>query len=164
MLHFKFFRFIFALSKERIMIKTIKIALFIALVCVLPSVAFAQVTRVAIENPHNQKNNYIDVYEFDYVEHQPQFPGGDRAMFNFINKERVYPYEAYQNRIQGRVICSFIVNTDGSICNISVLKGAHPLLNREAVRIIMEMPNWKPGMMHGSEVAVRCILPIAFRL
>ena len=85
-------------------------------------------------------------------------------MVNFINKTRVYPYEAYQHKIQGRVVCSFIVNTDGTICNISILKGAHPLLNREAVRIIKEMPTWHAGSMCGEEVPVRCILPIAFRL
>ena len=81
--------------------------------------ASAQVYRVAI-NSNASRTDYVDVYEYDFVDVQPQFPGGDRGLINYINKTRVYPYDAYQHKIQGRVICSFIVNTDGSICNISV--------------------------------------------
>ena len=95
---------------------------------------------------------------------QPQFPGGDRGLINYINKTRVYPYDAYQHKIQGRVICSFIVNTDGSICNITVLKGLCPSIDEEAKRIIQEMPNWKAGKLNDETVPVHCILPIAFRL
>ena len=142
----------------------VRIYALVALLSMISATCWSQVTRVAIDSPRNAKANYIDVYECDYVDVQPQFPGGDRAMVNFINKTRVYPYEAYQHKIQGRVVCSFIVNTDGTICNISILKGAHPLLNREAVRIIKEMPTWHAGLMGGEEVPVRCILPIAFRL
>lgn len=126
--------------------------------------AYSQVTRVTIESAHCARSSYVDVYEYDYVDVQPQFPGGDRAMFNFINKTRVYPYEAYKHGIQGRVVCSFIVNTDGSICNVSIVKGANPMLNKEAVRIIREMPNWKTGKLNNEAVPVRCFLPIAFRL
>ena len=126
--------------------------------------AFSQVSRVAIESAHCTHGNYVDVYESDYVDVPPQFPGGDRAMFNFINKTRVYPYEAYKHKIQGRVVCSFIVDTDGSICNVSVIKGTNQLLNKEAVRIIKEMPNWKAGRLNHESVPVRCFLPIAFRL
>lgn len=138
---------------------------------ILPSVvsllaiqaAHSQVSRVAIESNHCRRN-YVDVYEYDYVDVPPQFPGGDRAMINFINETRVYPYDAYKHQIQGRVVCSFIVNTDGSICNISVLKGSYPSLDKEAVRIIKKMPAWEAGTIRNEEVPVRCILPIAFRL
>lgn len=132
-------------------------------VLAMPS-AFAQVSKVNIETRHSQGGCYVDVYEYDYVDVPPQFPGGDRAMVNFINKTRVYPYEAYKRRIHGRVLCSFIVNTDGSICNVSVVKGANPLLDEEAVRIIKKMPGWKAGKIDGCAVPVRCFLPIPFRL
>ncbi len=127
-------------------------------------VASSQVTRVTIESAHCSRPTPVNVYESDYVDVPPQFPGGDRAMINFINKTRVYPYEAYKHHVQGRVVCSFIVNTDGSICNVSVVKGSNHLLNKEAVRIIREMPNWKSGQLNNESVPVRCFLPIAFRL
>lgn len=131
--------------------------------CAIP-VATSQVRRVAIESAHRAQESYVDVYEYDYVDVQPHFPGGDRGLINFINKTRRYPYEAYKHQIQGRVICSFIVNTDGSLCNISVIKGICPSLDREAMRVIKAMPQWKAGRISGQEVPVHCILPIAFRL
>ena len=145
----------------RIIRNIILVPLFVALA--IPA-ALSQVTRVTIESTHSQRNCCVNVYEYDYVDVPPQFPGGDRAMVNFINKTRVYPYEAYKKHIHGRVMCSFIVNTDGSICNVSVVKGANPLLDKEAVRIIKEMPAWKAGKLGGETVPVRCFLPIPFRL
>jgi protein TonB len=105
----------------------------------------------------------VNVYEYDYVEVQPQFPGGERALMNFINNTREYPYHAYHNRVQGRVVCGFIVNVDGSISNIEIIKGVEPSLNREAVRVISEMPKWKVGRLGGDAVPVHCVLPIIFR-
>lgn len=75
----------------------------------------------------------VNVYEFDFVDRQPQFPGGDNAMIRFINHERRYPKEAYQEGIEGRVLCSFVVNEDGSLSHISVIRGVEESLNREAV-------------------------------
>jgi TonB family C-terminal domain len=105
----------------------------------------------------------MSVYEYDFVDVQPQFPGGSSAMIRFINNERRYPSTAYHNGVEGRVLCSFIVNTDGSISHIAVLRGVEESLNREAVRIISQMPNWEAGQLDGSNVPVYCILPIAFR-
>lgn len=146
------------------MCKSLGILTLISLLGMFGFDTYSQVTRVAIENPCGKSANYIDVYEYDYVEEQPQFPGGDRGLINYINSTREYPYEAYEHRIQGRVICSFVVNSDGTICNISILSRTHPLLNHEAVRIIKGMPAWRAGKMRGENVPVRCILPIAFRL
>lgn len=126
--------------------------------------AFGQVSRIALESKHRTHENYVNVYEYDFVDVQPRFPGDDRGLVNYINNTRKYPYDAYKNRIQGRVICSFIVNTDGSICNVTVLRSVCPSLDKEAVRIIREMPAWKPGKLDGEDVPVHCIIPIAFRL
>lgn len=148
----------------RIMNLPLKHILAIVFMCALASPMSSQVRRMCIENParHNHMT-YVNVYEYDYVDVQPQFPGGERALMNFINDTREYPYRAYHNRIQGRVVCSFVVNTDGSITNITVLKGVEESLNREAVRVISEMPKWKVGKLGGETVPVHCILPIAFR-
>lgn len=105
----------------------------------------------------------IAVYEYEYVDVQPRFPGGDMAMFHFINDVRRYPSRAYRDGIEGRVLCSFIVNEDGSLSHISVLKGVEESLDREAVRILSKMPAWDVGKVDDVAVPVYCILPIAFR-
>ena len=129
---------------------------------------WAQVRHVTTVNPMSPNHtsyDAIEVYEFDYVDVQPQFPGGEHGLINFINKTREYPYHAYKNRIQGRVLCSFIIGTDGKVSNIRIIRGsADESLNREAMRVISEMPRWKAGKVGGQTVAVRCVLPIAFRL
>lgn len=91
------------------------------------------------------------------------FPGGDGAMYRFINRERRYPSQAYRDGIEGRVLCSFVVNEDGTISHISVIKGVEASLDREAVRILTKMPTWDAGMIDETPVPVYCILPIAFR-
>ena len=132
------------------------------LISVLPLAA--QVRHVTTVNPQS-KQSYMEVYEFDYVDIQPQFPGGERGLINFINKTREYPYYAYKKRIQGRVLCSFIVGTDGRVSDIRVIRGAgDDSLNREAIRVIGEMPKWSVGKEGNHAVPVRVVLPIAFRL
>lgn len=105
----------------------------------------------------------IDVYEYNSVDVQPRFPGGDAEMFHFINTERRYPNKAYHDGIEGRVLCSFIVNEDGTISHVSVIKSVEPSLDREAVRILSKMPAWDAGKVKETPVPVYCILPVAFR-
>ena len=106
---------------------------------------------------------YTEVFEYDYVDIKPEFPGGGRSMINFINSNREYPHEAYESGIQGRVTCSFVVNTDGTLSNIKILKGVENSLNEEALRLIQSMPEWTPGSIHGTPVPVRVICNIPFR-
>lgn len=134
----------------------------LALVAVLPLAA--QVRHVTTVNPMS-KQSYTEVYEVDYVDIQPQFPGGERGLINFINKTREYPYHAYQRRIEGRVLCSFIVGTDGRVTDVRVVRGARDeSLNREAVRVIGKMPRWSVGKVGNHAVPVRVVMPINFRL
>ena len=128
--------------------------------------ATGQVRHVTTVNPLSRsQQGYVEVYEFDYVDVQPQFPGGEHGLINFINQTREYPYHAYKNKIQGRVVCSVIVGTDGKVSNVRVIRGAaDESLNREAMRVISEMPRWTVGKVDGQAVPVRCVLPIAFRL
>lgn len=104
-----------------------------------------------------------NVYESYMVDAAPQFPGGDIAMMKFINTVRQYPQEAYNEGVQGRVRCSFVVNTDGKISDISVIKGVETSLDNEAVRIISEMPKWQAGEINNQPVPVYFILTIPFR-
>lgn len=125
----------------------------------------AQIKKVMTCNPMSKNASpYSDIYESDYVDEQPSFPGGERGLINFINNTRKYPYNAYKSRVEGRVLCSFIVNPDGSVSNAFIIKGVEESLNKEALRIINSMPNWTAGKVDNEPVKVRCILPIAFRL
>ncbi len=125
----------------------------------------AQIRKVMTCNPMSKNASpYSDIYESDYVDEQPRFPGGERGLINFINNTRKYPYNAYKSKVEGRVLCSFIVNPDGSVSNAFVIKGVEESLNKEALRIINSMPNWTAGKVDNEPVKVRCILPIAFRL
>lgn len=101
---------------------------------------------------------------FMVVEKMPQFPGGDSELFNYLSQNIKYPVEAQKAGIQGRVICQFIVEKDGAISNVKVLRSIDPNLDAEAVRVINAMPNWQPGEQRGKKVSVEYTLPINFRL
>jgi protein TonB len=101
---------------------------------------------------------------FVVVEEQPEFPGGNAAMMKFLSDNIKYPVIAQENGIQGRVITNFVVERDGSITDVQVVRGVDPSLDKEAVRVIQSMPKWKPGKQRGSAVRVRFTLPVVFRL
>lgn len=124
----------------------------------------AQMKRViTYQQSSASVTRYLEVYESDYVDEQPQFPGGEVALVDYINRTRRYPADAYMRNVQGRVLCSFIVNVDGSISHISIIRGVEPSLNQEAVRLISEMPRWEAGKVANRTVPVHYILPIVFR-
>jgi protein TonB len=101
---------------------------------------------------------------YDMPEHMPQYPGGADAMEHFIFSNIKYPQKAKEQNLQGKVYVQFIVEKDGSISDINIRRGAHDLLDKEAIRVIKMMPNWKPGSMRGRKVRVRYTLPITFHL
>lgn len=115
------------------------------------------------DHSHARASHTIDVYECDCVDTPPRFPGGEVAMMSFINRERRYPPQAYRDGIEGRVRCSFVVNKDGRLSHISVIKGVEQSIDREAVRIISEMPAWEAGELNSAAVPVYYILSIPFR-
>ncbi|MCK9342938.1 MAG: energy transducer TonB [Massilibacteroides sp.] len=101
---------------------------------------------------------------FTVVEKMPEFPGGLTALLHFVAKSIHYPVIAQENGIQGRVICAFVVNRDGSVTNAEVLRGVDPSLDKEAIRVINTMPKWTPGEQRGKPVRVKYTLPVMFRL
>jgi periplasmic protein TonB len=101
---------------------------------------------------------------FIYVEEMPQYPGGDMALMKFISENISYPAEAQNNNIQGRVILKFVVNIDGSVDRIEVLRSVDPSLDNEAVRVIQSLPKFKPGRQGGVPVPVWFSLPVIFRI
>ncbi len=106
----------------------------------------------------------IEAYDCDMVDVPPTFPGGYGALVQYINSTREYPQKAYNDGVHGRVLCSFIVQPDGSITHVNVLKSVEPSLDREAVRILDKMPKWEAGRLDGNNVPVICIFPVNFRL
>lgn len=101
---------------------------------------------------------------FDVVEQQPSFPGGPAAMMAYLRSHIVYPAAAQDNNIQGKVIVQFVVEPDGSISGVRVVKPVDPNLDREAARVVSSMPKWIPGKQNGQAVRVRFTLPVAFTL
>lgn len=102
------------------------------------------------------------VYETSEV--MPEYPGGVPKLMEFLSANVRYPVEAQRSKIEGRSVIGFVVEGDGSISNVSVTKGSYPLLDDEAIRVVKEMPKWKPGMIKGKPVRVKFNLPIYFRL
>jgi protein TonB len=101
---------------------------------------------------------------FQVVEEQPEFPGGMGECMKWLAKNMKYPQIAQENGVQGRVIVQFVVNRDGSIVDAVVARGVDPQLDKEALRVVGQMPKWKPGKQRGKEVRVRFTLPVMFRL
>lgn len=102
---------------------------------------------------------------FVVVESMPEFPGGQQALFKYLSENVKYPVIAQENGIQGRVICQFVVNKDGSIVDVEVVRsGGDASLDKEAVRVIKSMPKWKPGKQRGKAVRVKYTVPVNFKL
>ena len=101
---------------------------------------------------------------FMVVEDQPEFPGGTAALLEYLRKNIKYPAICRENNIQGRVLVTFIVNKDGAIVETEVVKSVNPSLDKEALRVISQMPNWKPGSQRGKPVRVKYTVPVNFRL
>lgn len=101
---------------------------------------------------------------FTIVEQKPEFPGGEAALLSWIGKNIKYPVVAAENGIQGRVVCKFVVNKDGKVGNVEVIRSVDPSLDKEAIRVLSQLPPFKPGMQRGKPVRVFYIVPVMFRL
>ena len=101
---------------------------------------------------------------FEYVEQMPSFPGGDAALMQYLSKNIKYPPVAEEMGIQGRVICTFVVERDGSVSDIRIKRSVDPSLDKEAMRVVSAMPKWIPGRQNGQMVRVKYTLPVTFRL
>jgi protein TonB len=101
---------------------------------------------------------------FIKVEESPVFPGGEIALLKYIAENTKYPQEAAENNIQGKVIVKFAVSSDGSVKRIEILRGVHPTLDQEAMRVVSTLPLWKPGKQNGKPVSVWFMVPVSFEL
>lgn len=131
---------------------------FLGLVAVSSLRAQNEVVAPPVEEAHDPKEPYT------VVEEMPEFPGGNDALFAYIAKELKYPEQAIEEGIEGVVFVTFVVEADGKITGVKVIRGIGGGCDEEAVRVLRGMPNWKPGKMGGKAVRVQYHLPIRYKL
>ena len=150
------------MKREKLVMKTI-----ILLMMTVGDIACAQNVPLIIDPDKvdqylAERKDTINVY--DCVEQMPSFPGGTQKLKEFIEENLRYPKELEETCVQGRVIVRFIVERNGKLSNVKVVKSVHPALDKEALRIVKLMPRWIPGRQNGITVRVKCYIPIIFRL
>ncbi|MBP1539861.1 MAG: TonB family protein [Prevotella sp.] len=119
---------------------------------------------IAVNVPKEEPKQEVAQKVFDVVEQMPMFPGGPAALKEYLAKNVKYPIPAQENGISGRVVISFVVETDGSITQVQVAKPVDPLLDKEAARVVSSMPKWVPGQQNGQKVRVKYNVPVNFKL
>ncbi len=129
----------------------------------------SEVTRNMAISPVIQsfdtKEKEVDEEEiFNFPSEMPEFPGGNLALARYLSQNINYPVIAAENGITGKVTVSFVVNKDGSICDVKILRGVDPALDKEAMRVVGNMPKWKPGKQGDRTVRVSYRVPINFRI
>lgn len=115
---------------------------------------------VAQPEPKPEVENKV----FDVVEQMPSFPGGPSALMKYLSENVRYPVVAQENGVQGRVVVSFVVEKDGHITDVKVVRSVDPSLDKEAARVVKSMPSWIPGKQNGSAVRVKYNVPVSFKL
>ena len=114
--------------------------------------------------PLNKPQPVNSTRVYDVVEQMPSFPGGISGLMTYLNQNTRYPAVAQENGVQGRVVVSFAVGKDGHISDVTVLRSVDPSLDKEAIRVVRNMPRWTPGKQGGEPVRVRYNVPVSFRL
>lgn len=128
----------------------------------LRSVRYALPFAQALAGAHSLHAQESEEPSLTIVEVMPEFPGGQEAMYKYLGKTVEYPDKALEAGIQGVVYVNFIIEKDGMLSNARILRGASPLLDSEALRVVQGMPKWTPGMQSGKPVRVQYNLPIRF--
>lgn len=114
--------------------------------------------------PEIVEDEVVETEIFQIVEEMPQFPGGDAKLLEYVATHIKYPQIARETGIQGRVFVGFVVEPDGSVSNVKILRGIGGGCDEEAVRVIKSLPKWKPGKQRGKAVRVSYQIPVLFKL
>jgi len=113
-----------------------------------------------VAQPIDQQNKEV----FIVVGETPQFPGGMEAFYAHLQQEMKYPKEARAKGVEGKVFTQFVIDRDGAVSNVQVIRGIGDFVNKEAVRALESLPNFKPASQRGRTVRVKKVLPIIFKL
>lgn len=119
---------------------------------------------IAVNTNESEEKKEVANKVFEVVEQMPSFPGGNEALMKFLRENVKYPVVAQENGVQGRVVVSFVVERDGSITDVKVVRSVDPSLDKEAARVVKSMPRWIPGKQNGATVRVKYNVPVSFRL
>ena len=119
---------------------------------------------IAVNTNESEEKKEVANKVFDVVEQMPSFPGGNEALMKFLQENVKYPVVAQENGVQGRVVVSFVVERDGSITDVKVVRSVDPSLDKEATRVVKSMPHWIPGKQNGAAVRVKYNVPVSVRL
>lgn len=114
--------------------------------------------------PEVEEEEVVEAEIFTIVEEMPEFPGGMQKLADYLGKNIKYPQMARESGIQGRVFVNFVVEPDGSVSNVNVMRSLGGGCDEEAMRVVKAMPKWKPGKQRGKAVRVSYILPVNFKL
>jgi TonB family protein len=158
------------LIKKRIMMMKTKKSNHLSVLKYALVIPFAALAIVATTNkelvakPITIVAKHTDDKVYILVDVMPEFKGGTEALMKYLGNNVKYPKEAKENKIEGKVLIGFIIDTKGNIKEVNIIKTADELLDAEAVRVIKTMPKWKPGKQDGKKVNVKFVLPIAFKL
>ncbi len=147
-----------------------KTLILFAILC-LPVVVFGQVqyakdTGELVMAPAPAKTGFVgnnDDKVFNMVEHQPEFPGGEQKMVEYLSSNIRYPKAAKKDKVGGTVIVMFVIDKSGEVVDVKIRKGVREDIDKEAFRVVSAMPKWRPGKMNGKNVSVQYNLPIRFR-
>ncbi|MCL1942835.1 MAG: TonB family protein [Candidatus Azobacteroides sp.] len=101
---------------------------------------------------------------FNQVDSIPEFPGGKSALLRYIYQNIKYPPEAQNKHIEGQVFCTFVINENGRVSDVTLIEGIYPVLDEEVLRVIRSMPVWRPARKSGKAIKVRCFVPVTFKL
>ncbi len=132
--------------------------------CLLAQEDISTDAPLMIEAPPTEVPHQDGEEILQFAEKQPEFPGGMQALMKYLSSEIKYPEIAQEEGAQGKVFLSFVVERDGTIADVRVIRGVHQELDREAVRAVRSMPKWSPGEQGGKQVRTRYTLPVAFQL
>ena len=137
------------------------IILTITTICVLLSCK--ETEPIAVKQTQDN-NTELDSESFDITYRNPEFPGGDKELLNYISNNLKYPESAKENGISGRVSLLLTINEKGEIADVKIIRGICPELDEEAVRLVKAMPQWEPGYKNGKAKTSYLMLPINFKL
>ena len=121
---------------------------------------FSFLTANAQKTVVSQKNQKV----YEVVEQMPEYPGGMPALIEYLQTNIKYPKDAEKQKVEGRVLVQFVIETDGSVTDVKVTKKVFPSLDAEGIRVVQAMPKWTPGKQDGKLVRVQYTLPIVFNL
>lgn len=147
------------MNYNKIIMKIKSLLLYLLIGIAFPTFVYAQEKQNA-----NAVVGSDAEYSFEQLEVKPEFPDGNAGLGKYLSENIKYPKKALKKNISGKVFVQFIIDKTGKVIDVTVPRGVDKSLDKEAVRVVKSMPNWKPGMKDGVPVKVKYTIPIVFKI